>query len=162
MGVNILFVVLLAACCLYAWWGGGAPERIGAAIMAAGTALSHLAYLASRQNFRQLEAGILLVDIAAYLAFLALALRANRFWPLWMTAFLGVGIAGHLAMQLSPAILPYAYRFVLSVWSYPMLALIAIGTWQHRRRLKLHGIDRSWSSFSHPDGPDRRAPSRGG
>lgn len=161
MGINIVFVGLLAACCLYAWWGGGAPERIGAAIFAAGSALSHFAFLLSSQRFREVEAGILLVDVATFLAFLALAMRANRFWPIWMSGLLGVGIVAHLAMKLSPQILPYAYRFILSAWSYPMLALIAIGTWQHRKQLKACGADRSWSSFSHPDGPQRPAPPPG-
>ena len=161
MGVNLVFVALLAACCLYAWWGGGAPERIGAAIFAAGSVLSHFAYLASKRHFNHVEIGILIVDIATFCAFLALATRANRFWPIWMTGLLGIGIVAHLAMNASPQILPYAYRFVLSAWSYPMLALIAIGIWQHRRRLKLFGADPSWSSFSRPAGPERRPPPPG-
>ncbi len=157
MGVNLVFVALLALCCVYAAWGGGAPERIGAAIFAAGSALSHVAYLVSKRHFHDVEAGILLVDIATFIGFLALALRANRFWPIWMTGLLGIGIIAHLAMQFSPQIQSYAYRFVLSVWSYPMLALIAIGTWQHRKRLRLSGADPSWSSSSRRPGPERRA-----
>ena len=158
MGVNLVFVVLLTACCLYAWWHGGPPERIAAAIFAIASLLSHIAYVASPQRFHSLEVGILLVDIVAFLAFLALALRANRFWTLWVTGLHGVGIVGHLAMQLSPHILPYAYRFVLSAWSYPMLALIAIGTWQHRKRVRLYGHDASWSRFSSRAGREERAP----
>lgn len=155
MGVNLVFVALLAACCVYAWWGGGAPERIGAAIFATGSALSHFAYVLSKRHFSDVEIGILVVDVATFFAFLALATRANRFWPIWMTGLLGIGIVAHLAMKSSPQILPYAYRFVLSAWSYPMLALIAIGTWQHRRRLKLFGADPSWSTFSPPAGRER-------
>ena len=160
MGVNLVFVALLAACCLYAWWGGGAPERIGAAIFAIGSVLSHIA-AAHAQRFHSLEDGIIAVDIAAFLAFLALSMRANRFWTLWVTGLLGVGIVGHLAMMASPHILPYAYRFVLSAWSYPMLALIALGTWQHRKRMRLFGADSSWSRFSSQDGLNRPAPPRG-
>jgi len=161
MGVNLVFVGLLAACCLYAGWGGGAPERIGAAIFAVGSILSHFAFLLSKRHFNGVETGILIVDVATFFAFLALATRANRFWPIWVTGLLGIGIVAHLAMESSPQILPYAYRFVLSAWSYPMLALIAIGTWQHRRRLKLFGEDPSWSSFSRPDGPAWRQPPPG-
>jgi hypothetical protein len=160
VGVNLVFVSLLAACCVYAWWGGGAPERIGAAILAVGSALSHIAAL-HPQRFHSVELGILLVDVAAFFAFLALSLRANRFWTLWVTGLIGVGIAGHLAMKLSPHILPYAYRFVLSAWSYPMVALIAIGTWNHRKRVRLCGGDSSWSPSSSRDGPAMPAPPRG-
>lgn len=162
MHVNLVFVGLLAACCLYAALRGGAPERIGAAIFAGGSVLSHLAYILSSRHFHGLEGGILLVDVATFFAFAALAMRANRFWPIWMTGLLGIGIVAHLAMELNPLILPYAYRFVLSAWSYPMLALIAIGTWQHRRRLKRFGADPSWSSFSRRPGRDSPAPSPDG
>ncbi len=155
MGVNVVFVTLLAVCCLYAGWRGGPPERIGAAIYAASAVLSHIAYVASQQRFRSLEVGILVVDIVVFLAFLLLSLRANRFWTLWVTGLLGVAIVGHVAMQASPHILPYAYRFVMSVWSYPILALIAGGTWLHQRRLRLHGADNAWSRSSRPPGEEK-------
>lgn len=162
MGINLVFVGLTAACCFYAWWRGGGPERIGAAIFAAGSVLSHFAYVVSARHFQGVETGILIVDAATFLAYLALAARANRFWPIWMTGLLGIAIVAHLAMKASPQILPYAYRFVLSAWSYPMLALIVVGTWQHRKRLKLYGADPSWSSFSRRAGPKRRPSPPGG
>lgn len=158
MGVNLVFVSLLAAVCLYSWWKGGAPEKIGAAIFVAGTALTHISAAAPPLRFRSVEIGILLVDIAALAAFLLLALCAHRFWTLWVTGLLGVAIVGHLAMLFSPGVLPWAYRVVLSVWSYPILALIAIGTWLHQRRMKRFGADRSWSSFCSRPGATRRGP----
>ena len=42
----------------------------------------------------------------------------------------------------------WAYAVVLTIWSYPILALIASGTFLHRRRLNLYGADRSWVSSS--------------
>jgi hypothetical protein len=158
MGVNFLFVGLLAVCCVYAWWRGGTPERIGATIFAVGTLVTHLVVGAPSFRFRTVEHGVLLVDIAAFVAFLMLALCANRFWPLWVTGLLGVGIVGHLAKLSSPGVVPWAYAVVLSIWSYPILAILALGTWQHRKRMKRFGADKSWSSFLSRPGPSRPGP----
>ena len=147
MGINLFFVALLAAVCVYSWWAGGAPEKIGAAIFAAGSALTHVMVAAPPLRFRSVEHGILVVDVATFLLFLALAICARRFWTLWVTGLLGVAIVGHLAKLLSPEVIPWAYHVVLAIWSYPILAILAIGTWQHRRRVKRFGADRSWSSF---------------
>lgn len=162
MRVNLVFVSLLAALCIYAWWKGGGPERIGAAIFAIGTILTHIAAAAPPIRFHSVEQGILIVDIVAFLAFLLLALCAHRFWTLWVTALLGVAIVGHLAMLLSPGVLPWAYRVALSAWSYPILALIAIGTALHQSRLKRFGTDRSWSTSWRRPGPSARAPEQTG
>lgn len=156
MGLNLVFVSLLAAVCLYSWWQGGAPEKIGAAIFAAGSALTHAVLAAPPLRFRSVEDGVLVVDTVGFIAFLILALCANRFWTLWVTGLLGVALVGHLAKLFSPGVLPWAYHVVLSIWSYPILALIVAGTWLHQRRLKRHGRDRSWSSFCVPAGRPRR------
>ena len=84
----------------------------------------------------------------AFLIFVAIALRANRFWPLWVSAFLGLGVLGHLGRMAGPEVYWWAYAVVLTIWSYPIVALIALGTFLHRRRLALNGVDRSWSSSS--------------
>lgn len=153
MRLNFLFVGLLAVVCVYSWWRGGAPERIGAAIFATGSALTHFVLAAAPLRFRSVEYEVLAIDGVGFLAFLILALCANRFWTLWVTGLLGVALVGHLAKLFSPGVLPWAYHVVLSIWSYPILALIAAGTWLHRRRLTRGGADRSWSSFSSRAGP---------
>lgn len=162
MGLNLVFVSLLAAVCLYSWWGGGAPEKIGAAIFAGGSALTHLLLAAPAVRWRSLEYGVLAVDFFGFLAFLLLALCAHRFWTLWVTGLLGVALVGHLAKLFSPGVLPWAYHVILSIWSYPILAMIASGTWLHRRRVRRLGSDRSWSSFCSRRGPWRREAGRSG
>jgi hypothetical protein len=46
-----------------------------------------------------------------------------------------------------------AYAVVLTIWSYPILALMVIGAFRHRQRLARAGADRSWVSSSDPSGP---------
>jgi hypothetical protein len=144
----ILYFTLLAICWLYAWFKGGSPERIGATILGVGSILSLAARSSGAGRFGSVESGILLVDVATLIGFGALALSAKRFWPLWLTALQAVGIAGHAVKLVDSATIPLAYAFILALWSYPMLLLIALGTWSHQRRLARFGADPSWSSFS--------------
>jgi len=137
----VVFNAILLSCCGYALLRGGAPERIGAAIYTVGTGLTILARGEAAFRFGSVEIGILIVDVAALIAFLLLALRAQRFWPMWMTAFQAIGTAGHLAKLADPEMIRWAYAFLLGIWSYPMLLLLAIGTWRHQQRLKQFGSD---------------------
>lgn len=147
--MNYYFLTLLVACTLYALWAGGAPERIGATIYAVSVAATFLIVTAQpRHPWLDLEVGAFIVDVAIFLAFIPLALRANRYWPLWVTALLGIGVLGHVAKLMMPDTFWRAYAFVLAFWSYPILALMALGTFLHCRRLKRHGADRSWVSSS--------------
>lgn len=154
--MNYYFVALLILCTGYAFVAGGWPERIGAGSYALASAATHLLLLNRTGRWRDLEFGVLIVDVLLFLVFTALALRANRFWPIWVSALLGLGVLGHLARWAGPDVIWWAYAVILSMWSYPILAIIAVGTWQHQRRLGRFGVDKSWSTSS--DRLDRRPP----
>jgi hypothetical protein len=151
--MNVYFVALMLACCGYAFAAGGAPERIGAAIFLIGSLLTYAAVMTSAIHYRGVELGVLAVDVASFLAFVALALRANRHWPLWVSALVGVGLVGHLAMLLRPQVIPWAYAVILTIWSYPMLLILAAGTRAHQLRIRRNGADPSWTRSSAPPGP---------
>jgi len=134
--VNYYFFALLFACCLYAFVAGGWPERIGAGIYALASIASHFVFSAPALKFRVLETGVFFIDVLVFLAFILLALRADRFWPIWVTALLGLGVLAHLARWAAPGTMPWAYQIAMSVWSYPILAIIAIGTFNHWRTVR--------------------------
>jgi hypothetical protein len=156
--VNYYFEALLLACTVYAFLAGGGPERIGAGVYALSCVLSLIVYRATPIRFHSVEIGVFLVDVAVFVAFVILALRANRYWPIWVSALLGIGVLGHLAMLLHPRVIPWAYAVVLSIWSYPILLLIVVGTYAHRRRLIRNGADPSWTHSSAPPGPPTPPP----
>jgi hypothetical protein len=148
MAINYVFFLLLVLSCGYALLCGGSPERIGAALQASAAVMSHLMVSAPGLRFRSVEVGVLVVDVVLVLAFVVLALRAERFWPIWQAAFLAIGVMGHAAKLASPEVIPWAYAFVLNIWGYPTLFLLCVGTYRHRQRLKRNGVDRSWTSSS--------------
>lgn len=150
----IVFYAALVATCLYALLRGGGPERIGAGIFIAATVLTAVAASSSRPGFQSMEVGILLVDTMMFVAFLMLAVRSGRFWPLWMTGLQAVQVAGHAARLVDPEMIPWAYAVAQGFWSYPMMAILALGTWRHQGRLQKSGADNSWpisSSRSRPE-----------
>jgi hypothetical protein len=140
-----VFLALLFLVCGYAWRRGGAPERAVAVILLVGTLLTAVAASSSAVSYDTVEIGILLIDIVAFVALFAVALFAERYWPMCVAGLQLVGVAGHLAMSAQPDLLPWAYAFILSIWGYPMLALLALGTWRHVNRQRLAGTEPGWS-----------------
>ena len=151
--MNYVFTALMLACCVYAFIEGGAPERIGAAIYLTGSVLTYVSLETSPIRFRGVEVGVFIIDIVVFLGFVLIALRANRYWPIWVSALVGLGLVGHLAMLVHPRVIPWAYAVVLSMWSYPILLVMAAGTYAHHRRLIRNGADPSWTRSSGPPGP---------
>lgn len=154
-----LFYIILAVCCLYAAIQGGAPERIGSIIFVCAATLTTAALSAPAARWGAVEIGALVVDVAMLLALFALALHAERLWPLWVTALQLIGAAAHAVKLVSPEVIREAYAFAMAFWGYPMLLVLVVGTWNHQRRLARFGVDKSWSSSSgrsvprHPAGP---------
>lgn len=144
-----VYLVLLAACCVYVALRGGGPELVGGTIIGLGSLLTFAALLFSMADlYGSIEIGVFVVDVAALLAFLVLALRADRLWPLCVTALQIIGTAGHAVKLVDPQILPSAYAFALRFWGYPMMILLVLGAWNHQKRLAKNGVDRSWSNSS--------------
>ena len=145
---TLVFYALLAGCCIYVARRGDAPEWIGASIIVVGSLLTLIALSSAATIYRSVEVGVLVVDVAALVAFLVLALRAERLWPLCVVALQLIGTAGHAVKLVDSQILPLAYAFALRFWGYPMMMLLVVGTWNHQRRLAKFGVDKSWSSSS--------------
>jgi hypothetical protein len=144
----ILFLVIWLGCCVYALARGGAPERIGATIFLAAALLSLALSEPEGSRFDSVELGVLLVDLSVLAGFLMLALKANRFWPIWMSAMQGVQVLSHFAIAVNATIIPWAYWNAQTLWSYPMLVLLAAATARHQARLGTLGVDPSWRRFS--------------
>ena len=133
---KFIFAGGLLACCLYALLRGGWPERAGALILLAGSILTAAAMSPAAGRFATVELGVLAVDLLVLAAFVAVALKSDRYWPLWTSALQFAGVLVHLARLADPEMMRNGYAFLLAVWSYPMLVTIAVGTRAHRQRVK--------------------------
>lgn len=156
-----LFLLLWASCSAYALWRGGAPERVAAGIIIAGVAASAVAASGPGHRWNDVELGLLLVDGLMLAGFIVLIVRANRLWPIAMTALMIVQVTGHLLKGLDPQLYPFLYWMTSSIWSYLVVLLQVPAVWLHQKRLRTHGHDVSWNNSSAPLPMGTPASSRG-
>lgn len=120
--------------CGYAMFRGKADARIVGAVFLVGD----LATLASRSStYSSVETSVFVIDILAFLAFTYAALISDRFWPLWVAGLQLTTSMGHVFKMIDSHLLPLAYAAALRFWAYPILIILAVGTWRsHRRTLQ--------------------------
>jgi hypothetical protein len=144
----VVFFTVFFVSCFYALWRGGAPERaVAAAFLVAGLA-TPLLDLPQVQRFYSVSVGVLAIDLVLLAVLLAIALRANRFWPMLVVSLQAIIIIAHLVKLADPELIRRAYSMMIALWTYPQLILLVIGTVRHRRRLRRNGTDSSWKSSS--------------
>jgi len=162
MSNQALYWVLLACAAFYVLWRGGTPERLAISGCAGGSILSAGTVWVGLGTYERLQFGILFVDLGLLAFFLWLALRADRYWPLWVSGFHSVGVMTHFAKALAPDLNPWAYAVGQAAGSYLIIAAIVAGTVRHRLRLARDGADNSWSRSSARSRPRTRPPGRNG
>lgn len=153
----MLFTALLLSSCAYALLRGGAPERVVAGSLLTAYVATLLAYSELPTRFEKVEIAVLLVDTILLLGLIAVALRADRVWPLFVAGLHLTTIGAHLIKFFDGNMIRVTYAVMIAAWSYPMLVLLAVGTWRHRRRLKIHGDDHPWTLPPLPARDDRPA-----
>lgn len=84
------------------------------------------------------------MDILACAAFIAVALNANRNYPLIIAAFQLLIVAAHLARGLIEAISPIAYATMALAPGWLQLAVLGVGLIRHIQRQRQYGPYREW------------------
>jgi hypothetical protein len=131
-----IFWLLLILTCGYALWRGRKYEQLAAIICIAASVISVFARAPLHQRYAGIEIGDLIVDSVVLVSFVAIALRSDRFWPLWIAGLQLTISMSHLFKAIDAGLIPIAYAAAERFWSYPTLIIIAIGAWrQHRRRM---------------------------
>lgn len=139
------FLLLLA--CLRK---GGGPEKLSAIVLAGMIVVDqfyhfvggHGGLLAGVDRF---HAGL---DTIACALLIAIALKANRSYTLWLAGFQIVAVMAHIARFVTPDILPIAYYVMYVGPSWLQLVTLAIGLMAHIQRETQHGSYRSWRGSS--------------
>jgi hypothetical protein len=136
-----VFRILLALVVLYALMRGSRDERHVALICLFGAAVTTLVLSPLADRFAGVEGPVLLVDLAVLAGFSTVALRSERFWPLWVAGLQLTTLMGHMMKGVESELLPRAYAAALNFWAYPIILILAIGTWRsHRRALEQRNL----------------------
>src|SRR6059058_6276755 len=128
------FRILLALVALYAFTRGSRDERQVGVILVVGVIATHLAWSPLTQRFHGLETHVMAVDITVFAGFLWVALRSDRFWPMWIAGLQLTTILGHVLKAVDVHMFSRAYGAALMFWGYPIVIILAIGTWRSARR----------------------------
>lgn len=145
--VQYSVIVLLAIMC---WVWGSGPERISGSILLT-MPFAEVAYhglFGPQTTLSHTDIGHAILEIIVAIPFLAVALTANRTYPLWLVSFQLVAVLSHLVRNLVPEAGGAAYMVMTIGPSYAMIATLSLGLLAHRLRLRRHGAYRSWRTSS--------------
>lgn len=135
MILQMLSTAFLLICCGVALRWGGKDERYAAL----GVALAVIATnLVSNGSYAHTENGVLIIDVVVFGGLLVLALKSDRFWPMWAAAFQLVGTMVHFASIPQAGDFAWAYYVALIFWTYPVFIALAAGTWLEGRFRRSH------------------------
>ncbi|WP_300973612.1 hypothetical protein [Sphingomonas sp. LHG3406-1] len=129
MRITFFFLLLLSVNVL-AFWRGRSDERLAALTCVGGALLTLVARAPIWHRFSQFELLSFGIDLAIFLAFLAIALRSERFWPMWVAGLQLTATTVHLLKLVNPDLMRFVFGAALAFWSYPILILIAVGAWR--------------------------------
>lgn len=133
---ELLFDLLLFGTCGYALLYGRQDARIvGAACIAAS-----IASLAVAARYSGVETGVLMIDLLTLGVFVFVALRSDRFWPLWISGLQLTTTIGHVLKAIQLDLVPIAYAVALRFWAYPILIILAVATWRNHQRVTLERV----------------------
>lgn len=143
---SVIQFVLMAVVCALAIGKGGGPERATALVILG-------MFTADRCYHLILHKGVTLasvdifhagLDLAATIALVVIALRANRMYTLWIAGLQLIALSAHLAREMTEAMSPIAYAILYILPSYFQISVLALGLLMHRKRLGLYGPYREW------------------
>jgi hypothetical protein len=126
----IIFNGLLLGSCGYAMWRGTRDARAVALICLMATAATYVAM----SGYRSVEADIFVIDLLALSGFTWVAIKSDRFWPLWVAGLQLTTSFGHFLKLFEADMVPIAYAVALRFWSYPIQIILAVAVWRSCRR----------------------------
>ncbi len=131
----IIFTIVLFGTCGYAMLRGRYDERLAGGICISAAIVSFALAAPASLRYSGVELGVLGVDLLTFAAFTYIALRSDRFWPLWISGLQLTTSIAHVLKALQPDLVPIAYATAGRFWGYPILIIIAVATWRGERRI---------------------------
>lgn len=137
----IIFWTLLLLTFGYALWRGRGDEKIAAGVALLATIITQFVIPPPSLRYNGLHSGLIAIDMAVLVVFVAIALRSNRFWPLWVAGLQLTNSMAHLMKGIEADLLPQAYAAAAVFWSYPILLIILVGTWRSHQLTRQERAD---------------------
>jgi hypothetical protein len=130
----LAYWTILLAVSAYAFARGRLDERLAAAICIVATFVTWLFNSPLEVRFSGVEVGVFAADLFALVGFTLVALRSDRFWPLWVAGLQLTTTLSHMLKAIQFDLMPQAYAAAARFWVYPIFLIIVIGTWRSHQR----------------------------
>lgn len=124
---SIIFGALLWVTTLYVLRRGTTEERLAAAGMFLNSYLTWIVVRPFAIRYSDFETSVIYLDSLLLALLLWIALRSNKFWPIWLTAMQALATFAHFAPYV-PHIIPWGYGTAVAIWMYPMLIVLLMAT----------------------------------
>lgn len=131
-----LFYGLLAVATLFAFAIGGRPERQVAVMLITATAASKIVAWQPFAHFGRFEPLLFGIDLLLLAGLGHVAMRSDRYWPIWLTALHAYSLVAHVGRLLIPSTALAVYLANSALTADPGLILLIVGSWRHHRRQK--------------------------
>jgi hypothetical protein len=128
--IRIVFYYLLVLVVIVAAYQRGDRETRMAATVCLVASLLSTALMTFHQG---VAVGVAMIDITVLGLFVALALRTQRFWPLWVAGLQLTTVMGHGLRLLQPAMVDIAYAAAMRFWAYPILIILMVAALRSQR-----------------------------
>jgi hypothetical protein len=145
----VAFAALFAFCLVRK---AGAPECILAGVLFAMSPVDKLYHLLVPHSilWRHANLGHLAIDTTVLACTIAVALYANRVYPLWIGGAQIIAWSAHLYRMALSEINTFAYDMMVVMPSYIQLVALTLGVWFHMSRRRRLGNYPSWRRSSPP------------
>ena len=130
-----IYNLLLAAVAVYAFMRGNADARLAAAICVIATLGTKFVISPVAHRYSGVELGVFIVDFLTLVGFVVIAIRTDRFWPLWVAGLQLTTLVAHLLKAVEVDLMPHAYAVAGRFWVYPIFLIIVVGTWRSHQRM---------------------------
>lgn len=132
----LLFLTLLSVVAIYAWRRGGWPEKAAATGLVLQVAVDQAYHLLSGTrggDFTDVHLWHFFLDLALFGFVIYIALRADRFWPLWLGGTMIIMLIAHLLRAMAQ-MHPDIYAIINRYPFWLAIIVVGIGTAAYDRR----------------------------
>lgn len=143
---DVVQAAALLVLMLLAMWRGGRPERLIAATFVAMYVIDRCYHQVTGAGYFAfgVNLGHLAIDLLAMAAFGAIALWANRVYPLWLAGLQLLALLSHPIRALVAGADHGAYAVLMIAPSYGQTMVFAIGLARHLQRRASLGRYQPW------------------
>lgn len=137
--------LLVAGIIVFAFRKGGEPERLVALVLVATAGIDLINHAVfGETEFFAVDPGHLVIDSWAMIVLLSVALRANRGWPMLVSAAQIIVVLGHLSKIVELSLVRYGYFAMIQMPLIIQAIALLLGTVAHVRREEQVGRYHAW------------------